>query len=245
MGRAPVRRVLDHVQSGDLLACKALAIDPNHPAYRHFLANHLSNLIAAAEGTGRSDEAAKAKRELDDLGIPDPRFAAIDARLESIINRTQTPRDATERIELANRAHVRAFYALAARLFAEALASDPNLAADRRAQHAYNAACAAARAGTGKSNDDPQPDDAEKSQLRRQALVWLKAELTAWKPLSKTADPGNNEMAAKALAYWKQDPDLAAIRDEPLLSKLPDPERKEWQALWSEVESRNKGDIAH
>ncbi len=131
-----------------------------------------------------------------------------------------------------------AFYALAVRLFAEALASDPNLATDRRTQHAYNAACAAARAGTGKSKDDPQPDDAEKPRFRRQALEWLRAELAAWKRLSESADPGNKELAAKTLAFWKQDPDLAAIRDVPLLSKLPDPERKAWQSLWSEVEFR-------
>ena len=58
-------------------------------------------------------------------------------------------------------------YAAAARLWAEALEADPTLADDRRAQHRYNAACAAALAAAGQGEDDPKPDDAARAALRR------------------------------------------------------------------------------
>ncbi len=37
------------------------------------------------------------------------------------------------------------------------------------------------------------------------------------------------------LQSWNADPDLACVRDHDALARLPDPERKDWQALWSNV----------
>ena len=38
-------------------------------------------------------------------------------------------------------------------------------------------------------------------------------------------EPGNKELVAKTLTHWKQDADLAGIRDDQELAKLPDEER--------------------
>ncbi len=110
---------------------------------------------------------------------------------------------------------------------------DPKLGDDRQAQHRYNAACAASLAGCGQGKDDPKPDEAAKAKLRAQALDWLKAELAAWKTLATT----NKEVVAKTLDHWKQDTDLAGVRDASALEKLPEPERKDWQAFWAEVDA--------
>ncbi len=126
-------------------------------------------------------------------------------------------------------------YAAAARLFAEALEDDPKLAADRRTQHPYNAACCAALAAAGKGEDDPKPDDAARSDLRRQALDWLKAELAAWSRVRESGDPRTGAAVAPTLRHWQQDADLAGVRDEAALAALPEEERAEWQALWAEV----------
>ena len=83
---------------------------------------------------------------------------------------------------------------------------------------------------------EPPLDEAAKAKLRAQALAWLKAELSAWKRVSMIVEPGNKELVAKTLAHWKQDADLAGIRDEPELAKLPEAERQEWQALWADVD---------
>ena len=39
----------------------------------------------------------------------------------------------------------------------------------------------------------------------------------------------------KALARWREDPDLAGLRDADALERLPPAERQEWRALWQEV----------
>ena len=38
-----------------------------------------------------------------------------------------------------------------------------------------------------------------------------------------------------ALARWRTDPDLAAVRDPEALDRLPPAERQECRALWQEV----------
>jgi hypothetical protein len=50
-------------------------------------------------------------------------------------------------------------------------------------------------------------------------------------------EPGNKELVAKTLTHWKQDTDLAGIRDEQELAKLPEDERKAWQSLWADVDA--------
>jgi hypothetical protein len=75
------------------------------------------------------------------------------------------------------------------------------------------------------SKDDP-PNDAARAKLRRQAREWLQAELAAW---SRILDSGTPEMKAKitpTLHHWNADPDIAGIRDEKALAKLPEAERE-------------------
>ena len=172
---------------------KALASNPAHPNYRQFLANHLTNLITPARGLGDAEGVAEAERELAKLRDSDPAMVALDARLAAILKGDQQPKDNAERLRLAQRAYDKALHATAARLWAEALEADPKLGDDRQAQHRYNAACAAALAGSRQGKDDPPPDEAARAKLRKQALDWLKAELSAWKRVSMTIEPGNKE----------------------------------------------------
>ena len=83
----------------------------------------------------------------------------------------------------------------------------------------------------------PKPDEAARAKLRAQALGWLKAELSAWKRVAMTVVPGNKELVAKTLAHWKADGDLAGVRDASGLAKLPESQRKDWQALWADVDA--------
>ncbi len=48
---------------------------------------------------------------------------------------------------------------------------------------------------------------------------------------------GNNEKVAKTLALWKKDTDLAGIRGEQELAKLPQNERRKWQSLRTDIEA--------
>ncbi len=50
-------------------------------------------------------------------------------------------------------------------------------------------------------------------------------------------DPGVRTQAVQVLTHWREDDDLAGVRDADALAKLPDAERQEWQKLWQEVEA--------
>ena len=212
---------------------KALAVNPRNPTYRQYLNAHLTNLITAARGLGRDDEAAAAERELAELKASDPRLADLDAKLAAVL-KGEAPKDNAERLALAQRAYDTARFRTAAKLWAEALEADPKLAADRLTQHRYNAACAAALAAAGKGKDEPALDDTAKAKLRRQARDWLTSELAAWAKLNESGPPRAKAAIAQTLKHWQEDTDLAGVRDEDALSKLSEEERKAWETLWEE-----------
>ncbi len=234
------QRQFDKARAGFMEAItrqrKALEVNPRNPTYRLFLGNHLTGLIQAAQALGRTDLAEGARRELAGLTASDPVKAALDARLSAVLEGRESPKNDAERIQLALRAYEKSLHAASARLFREALANDPKLAGDRQAQHAYNAACAAALAGTGHGKEDTPPDEAAKAKLRGQAREWLKAELAAW---SKVLDGGTAEtrsVVTQVLKHWKSDADLAGIRDGIEMAKLPETERAACKQLWKDVD---------
>ena len=165
------------------------------------------------------------------------RILALANRLPGIVSGEDKPRDNAERLAFAQMAYKRKHFAVAHRLWAEALESDPKLVDNRRAQHRYNAACAAALVAAGQDKNQPPPDDAANAKLRRQALDWLKAELTAWGKLLESGPSRARPAIIEVLNHWKQDSDLASVRDALALAKLPEEEQKAWRALWAEVQS--------
>jgi hypothetical protein len=199
------------------------------------LANHFRLFSQAAQALGRDDERAEAERELAELKASDPRFAALDARQADVVSGA-TPKDNAERLSLAQRAYDTSRHALAARLWGEALESDPSLARDRQAQHAYNAACAAALAASGQGKDQTALDDAARARLRQETHAWLNSELAVWSSLLKSGPTQAGPAVAQTLRHWQQDTDLAGVRDQGALDALPPSERREWKALWSDVE---------
>jgi hypothetical protein len=202
-----------------------------------FLANHLVNLIEAARGLGDTEGVAEAEHELATLRDSDPAMAALDARLAAILKGDQRLGDAVDRLQLAQRAYDKALYATAARLWGEAIAADPKLGDDRRASHRYNAACAAALAGSGQGKDEPRPDEAARAKLRSRALVWLRAELSAWEGIAKLPGAGPRQVGAQHLKHWKVDTDLGGLRDAKPLAALPDEERAALRGLWGDVDA--------
>jgi len=159
---------------------------------------------------------------------------ALSARLPGILKGDDQPRDNTERLAFSLMCYHAKHFDVAARLWAAALQIDPGLGDDRQAQHRYNAACVAALAAAGKGKDEP--DDTAKLKLRGQAHAWLQAELVAWSKL-RESQPNSRPLVLLTMQHWQKDPELAAIRDPEYLAKLPEDERKAWQALWADVEA--------
>src|SRR5262249_13555726 len=141
---------------------------------------------------------------------------------------------AAEQIALAELcARYKKLTAASVRLYADAFAAEPKLA-----EHAnrYNAACAAALAGCGLGKDGATLDARERARFRRQALDWLRADLAAWKQRLKQGQPQGDIAVRRALHRWQLDTSLAGVRGG-ALGKLPEPERREWQTFWQEVEA--------
>jgi len=174
------------------------------------------------------------------------RLATIEGRLEAILRGKDVPVDADGRLDVAELCRVTSRFASAARFYREAFQAKPALADDLESQHRLHAAIAAAQAGTSPkpATDAPPLDDAERARWRGQALDWLRAEKDACAkivkpPVAGAVSAGTTgptlALGRKTLDILTHHRDLACVRDEKEPAKLPELERKEWQAFWAEV----------
>jgi len=168
---------------------------------------------------------------------------AIVPNLSAFLNGEYQLHDSKERLEFVEPCRFRKRYSAVARLYADAFAAEPKLADDLNAAHRYNAACAAALAGSGQGNDAGMLKDEERARLRRQALDWLRADLAMSakrlqpaRPEVQGANPQDPSMVRQRLEHWQRDDDLIGIRDSAALAKLPPGERVGWVQLWADVE---------
>ena len=234
---------------GDAVAAyhEALKLDPRS-AFTYVL------LGQCEEYQGNLDQALAAYRrgqELSEYGKPVTpallemirsveRQIALAARLVGVLRGEDKPSSAAESLAFARLCSGRKLYVAAARFFADAFAADPKLALDRDAQDRYDAACSAALAGCGKCKDNPPPEEAARTRLRRQALDWLRAELEAWNRHVATQGSLVRKNFQFYLGQYLTDGDLAGVRDPEALAKLPEEEQKAWRAFWSDVDSALK-----
>jgi tetratricopeptide (TPR) repeat protein len=165
------------------------------------------------------------------------RLVELDGKLLRVLSGKAKPRDAAERLALADLAQkpYKREYAFAARLYAEAFAAK-GATADLLAQHRYNAACASALAAAGIGEGAAKLQDKERSRLRQQALDWLKADLVAWTKVAEGLAKRRPQVRQQ-LTYWRAAPNLAAVRDKAALDKLPEAERASWRKLWADVDA--------
>jgi tetratricopeptide (TPR) repeat protein len=165
------------------------------------------------------------------------RLVQLDAQLPKVLEGLVQPRDTAERIAFADlcRKPLKQRYAAAARFYADAFAAEPKLAEDLHVQNRYNAACAAALASCGQGKDAAGLNAKERPRLRRQALAWLRADLGPWTQRLNAGKPPERKAVQQTLEHWQTDPDLAGVRDQAALAKLPEAERQEWAKLWAEV----------
>jgi tetratricopeptide (TPR) repeat protein len=168
------------------------------------------------------------------------RLVQLDHRLPSILKGTDHPANADERIELARLCCHKGFFRTSAGFYAEAFAEKPALAEDLSSDARYDAACSAALAAVGQSKDDPLPAESTRVALRQQALAWLRNDLAAWAKVQKEGRSEVRRKVVRTLQDWKEDTDLASLRDESELAKLPEAERNTCRKLWAEVDERLK-----
>jgi tetratricopeptide (TPR) repeat protein len=208
------------------------------------------NLGSVLREQGRFSDSLESFKRGHDLGSKNPRWpypstlwvktaerlVALERKLPSVLSGEVQPSDSGERIILADMCQRhRQLYVAAARLFASAFASQPGLASAQGGVNRYNAACAAALAGTGQGKDAADLDVKERQRWRKQALAWLRDDLALW---TKQVESGSAQQRAEAerqLRHRQTDPDLAGLRDAAALAKLPEDERAAWQQFWADV----------
>jgi tetratricopeptide (TPR) repeat protein len=159
------------------------------------------------------------------------RLAELDQQLPAFLEGKRQPQGAGERLELAHVCYYERQFAASARFYRTAYALDPKRVSPNR----YNAACAAALAGCGRGKDTAQLPEDQKSELRRQALAWLRAELQRAAKLLELGPPPARATVVRTLRRWQQDRDLAGLRDPAALAKLPQAERQDLAKFWDEV----------
>jgi serine/threonine protein kinase/Flp pilus assembly protein TadD len=208
-----------------------------------------NNLGCALHNKGRLDEAIAEYREAirlkKDFALAHNNLKTtlaereVSAKLPAILSGKAKADNPAEQLALANvcEAPFKRLYAAAAQFYIDAFTAQPQLADDLNAQHRYNAACAAARAGCGRGEDADKLDAKERARLRQQALDWLRADLKAYRQAMDKSAGKAGPMIAQRMRHWLQDSDFACLRGTESLAKLPEVERKDWQKLWEEVEA--------
>jgi serine/threonine-protein kinase len=162
-------------------------------------------------------------------------MVAVDGKLPEFLKGEFTPKDTTEALDLAGVCQIRKLHHATTRLYTDAFAADPRLADNPQAGHRYNAACSAAQAAAGEGEDAAKLDDKERARLRKQAIDWLRADLTALTKLTESGPANARSFVQQTLKHWQQDSDLISIRDAAALPQLSAEDRVACEKLWADV----------
>jgi hypothetical protein len=125
-------------------------------------------------------------------------------------------------------------------LYGDAFAAEPKRVDDLNAQDRYHAACCASLVAAAQGEDAAKLDDKERSRWRKQALEWLRADLTIY---GKLVDGGNRQVRTlilQRLQHWQSDADLSGLRDKDAVAQLPDQERQACEKLWADLAALQK-----
>jgi hypothetical protein len=76
------------------------------------------------------------------------------------------------------------------------------------------------------------------ARLRKQALIWLRADLTAWQ--NQVQKDKAAPVMVQKMQHWLDDTDFNSVRGADALAKLPQAERGDWQQLWEDVTALQK-----
>jgi serine/threonine-protein kinase len=168
------------------------------------------------------------RREAEALVLPN---------LPAFLEGNYRPQENDERLAMLGTCQFQGLNLAAARLYTDAFAVDPTLAENVTTECRYRAARCAALAGCGLGADGSRLDEAERTRWRRQAREWLEADLAAWTQKVDRGGAADRALVRRALASWRADPDLAAVRELTALERLPADERGKWLAMWNEVDA--------
>jgi serine/threonine-protein kinase len=250
-GSAVAHKALAHALEGagrsdDAIAefREAVRLEPHFsPAYL-YLGRALidaGDYRAAVEALARVDPGpppADPKISAPALASRAEHLMALEARLPAVLGGDDRAADAETAAEFARIAFSRRSYAAAARLWADALAASPTLAADPTTGNRFQAARAAAMAGAEGRRLVDAPDARSRAQWREQAAAWLEADLAASATALESGTARQRAAVLKRLGRWQVDPALVGLRDGKAAAGIPDPERRSLRDLWRRIDAQ-------
>jgi hypothetical protein len=200
---------------------------------------------------GKFQEAIEALRRGHELGSRQPGWkllpevkawqreaefmARLDARLPALLQGKEQPRDARERVAVANLLQHKQRFATAARWYSDAFAEAPSLEQDLNERNRYVAARAAALAGCGQGKDAAGLAEQERARMRQQALGWLRDDMATYRRLLDGEPEKAGPLVRERMQHWQQDSDFGGVRGLEVLARLPEAERHDWDKLWTDV----------
>jgi tetratricopeptide (TPR) repeat protein len=197
---------------------------------------------------GKFDEALEAARKGHELGRktpswphPSEQWVKINQetvrldRLCSAYQRGEASPAWPDTLGLARFSHrYKKPHATTASLYALVVAERPDLADEVENGWRYDGACHAVLAAAGKEKG-PGPGARERERWRKQALTWLRADLTVWDKRLTDKKPRAREAALGYVGHWLTDADLASVRDLGALAAIPAGEREAWARFWTDA----------
>ncbi len=164
------------------------------------------------------------RQEAERMIVPD---------LPALVAGNRSAGDDNERLILLGAYEFSHRYRDAARVFADAFATNPDLGAEfapRRRFLAASMACLAAR-------DPKEPSATERGRWRAAARTWIRADLIDYAKLLDINFTDSRAWVHWSISTWLSTPDLAAIREPSELERMSPTERKECEALWATVDA--------
>ncbi|MGL4550102.1 MAG: tetratricopeptide repeat protein, partial [Gemmataceae bacterium] len=199
------------------------------------------NLGHALLRSGRFAEAAEAFRRGDELGrargdgwrydsagwlAGAKRFVAVEGRLAGIADGTVVPADREEYLTALRACLMRGLHATRVRVLGRLTAAHPG--ADVPRSERVGVVESHVLAGLARSRDAVALSAKERAAARELALRRLTAEVAAL----TGGDEGKRKEAAARVGYLLRSQELAGVRDEAEVARLPGPERSGWRAAW-------------
>ena len=91
------------------------------------------------------------------------------------------------------------------------------------------------------SSRPPRSASPPRARARRGSPRWRPEQASPapgwrWTDLLKKANRQQRQIAQPILAHWRNDADLASVRDKKELESLPPAERDGWRKFWADVD---------
>ncbi len=162
------------------------------------------------------------------------RLLTLETEFAKALKESQTEISVAQRLEMAIFAFAQKHRPeIAVKWYEQAFKDEPECAEAIKEGHRYNATCASLLTASDQGPNSEKVDDAERARLQRQALDWLLADLAAWEKMTSNMPLAEITAVVQTLEHWKNDPDLASLRDEAMVKKLSMEDQELCRQLWA------------